>query len=142
MATFGESVKILLRGCLRRCPRCGDARIYRHWWVMAGRCPSCGLHFEREEGYWTGAMAINLIVTELVFAVALVSISVATWPNIPVVPLLVVGILINAVVSIVFYPIAKTIWVAIDLIFHPLEDDELRETEHLRTVRERVTIDH
>ena len=83
-------------------------------------------------------MAINLLVTEFVFAVALIAVSVATWPNIPVLPLMALGLLINGVVSVVFYPIARTIWVAIDLVLHPLEDNEILETEYLRSVRDRA----
>ena len=141
MAIVRDSARILMRGCVRRCPACGERRIYRRWWVMSGRCPSCGLLFEREEGYWTGAMAINLLVTEFVFAVALIAVSVATWPNIPMLPLMALGLVINGVVSVVFYPIAKTIWVAIDLVLHPLEDNELLETEYLRAVRDRAAIE-
>ncbi|HET9016185.1 MAG TPA: DUF983 domain-containing protein [Thermomicrobiaceae bacterium] len=141
MVRFPSPILILARGFTRRCPRCGDHRIYRRWWAMVGRCPTCGLHFEREEGYWTGAMAIDLVVTEFVFAAALVAVSVATWPNIPMVPLLVAGLLINGVVSVVFYPIAKTIWVAIDLIFHPLEENEVSETERLREIRDRAPVE-
>lgn len=141
MRVIRDSLKILLRGCLRRCPGCGDRRIFRRWWIMSGRCPSCGLYFEREEGYWTGAMAINLLFTEFVFAAVLVGVSIATWPNIPMLPLMGLGLVTNAIVSIGFYPIAKTIWVAIDLVFHPLEENELLETEYLRYVRDRTPIE-
>lgn len=94
------------------------------------------MYFEREEGYWTGAMAINLIVTELAFTAVMVGVIVATWPNIPTIPLLIAGLAVNAVVSIAFYPLAKTIWIAIDLILHPLEPSEMHESETLQRIRE------
>ena len=59
--------RMLARGAARRCARCGSGGLFRRWFTMAERCPRCDLQFEREEGYWTGAMMINLAVTEAVF---------------------------------------------------------------------------
>jgi hypothetical protein len=43
-----------------------------------------------------------------------------TWPKLPVLELVAIGVAINAVFPIVFYPVSKTLWVATDLIFfHP-----------------------
>ena len=54
-----------LTGILRQlCPRCGIGRIFRRS-VLRGfpkmheRCPVCDLKFEREEGYFLGAMYIS-----------------------------------------------------------------------------------
>ena len=32
---------------------------------MYSACPQCGLKFEREEGYWTGAMLINWLLVSI-----------------------------------------------------------------------------
>jgi uncharacterized protein (DUF983 family) len=42
-----------------RCPRCRQGRIFRGRWAMNERCPSCGLLFAREHGYFTGAMYVS-----------------------------------------------------------------------------------
>jgi hypothetical protein len=107
---------------------------------MVDRCPRCGLFFEREEGYWTGAVAINTIITELIFAIVLVVVIVWTWPDIPTKPLLIVALLLNGIFPLFFYPFSKTIWVAIDLILHPLEENELHEVTSLRQVRNRTEV--
>ena len=44
-------------------------------------CPRCGLHFEREEGYWTGALAINIAVAGIVFLLVFVPWVAATIPE-------------------------------------------------------------
>lgn len=132
---------IMLRGMTRRCPRCGELHIFRRWFQMKDRCPQCGIFFEREEGYWTGAMAINLVVTELVFAAVAAVVVVRTWPDIPVMPLLLVTLVLNGFMAVFFYPIAKTLWVATDLVLHPLEPDELREVHVLEQMRERSLVD-
>lgn len=88
---------------------------------MAPNCPHCDLGFEHEEGYWTGAMLVNLVVTLAVFLVVFVGYMVLTWPDVPWAGLLVVVIAANVVTPIVFYPYSKTLWVAGDLAFRKLD---------------------
>ncbi len=133
--------KILLRGLVLRCPNCGQGGLFRQWLRMDDRCPQCGLHFEREEGYWTGAVAINTVVTELVFFGILAVAVILTWPDPPLVPLLVGALLINVLFPLFFYPFSKTIWVAIDLCLHPLEEREQHEVASLRETKHRLNAD-
>ena len=37
---------------LRRCSHCRQGNIFRGFWRMNQDCPECGIHFEREQGYW------------------------------------------------------------------------------------------
>lgn len=39
-----------------RCPRCLQGKVFRSLWHMYDTCPECQLKFEREEGYFFGAM--------------------------------------------------------------------------------------
>src|SRR5438093_7342840 len=54
-----------LQAILRyRCPRCREGAIYldsfsRGWLAMHQRCPVCNLKFEREQGYFIGAMYVS-----------------------------------------------------------------------------------
>lgn len=46
------------------CPRCRSEKIFRsslYWGFpkMNDRCPACGLHFDREPGYFLGAMYVS-----------------------------------------------------------------------------------
>ncbi|MBI2555767.1 MAG: hypothetical protein HYV92_15375 [Candidatus Rokubacteria bacterium] len=59
----GRIAQSLLRGIRLRCPRCGHAPIFRGWFVLLARCPLCGLAFEREPGYFVGAMYVNYAAT-------------------------------------------------------------------------------
>ena len=47
-------------GFTKRCARCGSGHLFKRWFTMVDDCPRCGLHFEREQGYWAGALAINI----------------------------------------------------------------------------------
>jgi uncharacterized protein (DUF983 family) len=84
---------------------------------MVAVCPRCGLRFGREEGYWTGAMAMNFVLTGTVFAVVFVTLVAVTAPNVPVAPLLAVLVPITVLGPVLGYPISKTLWVAIDRVF-------------------------
>ncbi len=68
----GQSRRISHIGAMvrMRCPRCLRGRLFRGLLDMWERCPVCGLRFEREAGYFTGAMyASYLIALPLVFAI-------------------------------------------------------------------------
>lgn len=42
-----------------RCPRCCQARLFSGSFAMNDPCPVCGLIFQREEGYFLGAMYMS-----------------------------------------------------------------------------------
>jgi uncharacterized protein (DUF983 family) len=120
--TTPSTIVVLVRGLLRRCPRCGRGALFDGWFRLAERCPRCGLAFERGEGYWLGAMAINLGVTEAVFGALLVVWAVLAWPDVPWVWVTVAGLAVNAVFPVFFYPFSKTVFIAIDLVLIHAED--------------------
>lgn len=67
----------------QRCPRCRMGRIFRYsiWRglpKMFERCPVCDLRFEREPGYFLGAMYISFVLGLLVVAVIAVVLWVVT----------------------------------------------------------------
>ena len=101
-------------GLTRRCPRCGSGHLFRRWFTIVERCPRCGLRFEREEGYWAGALAINIAVAFTVFILVFVVGIALTAPDIPVVELLVILVPLMIIVPIAYYPFSKTLWMAVD----------------------------
>jgi uncharacterized protein (DUF983 family) len=125
---------MLWRGMTRRCARCGSGRLFRKWFTMVPDCPRCGLHFEREQGYWTGALAFNMILVGGVFAVVFVAMLVATMPDIPVVAMLAVLVPIVVIGPIVAYPFSKTVWVAVDRAFLQRLDVNERPDEQLHRI--------
>lgn len=84
---------------------------------MVDACPRCGMHFERSEGYWLGAMLFNIAATMGTFLIVLVLGIVLTWPDVPWTGLLVTVVVVNAVLPVVFHPIARTLWVAVERHF-------------------------
>lgn len=68
-----------------RCPRCRSGPIYERVWLwrlpmMFAYCPECGLKYEREQGYFLGAMYISYGLALMVIGVfALVLWMLTAW---------------------------------------------------------------
>jgi len=107
---------VLLRGLRKRCPRCGERRIFRSWTQLIERCPFCALTFEREQGGFLGAMTLNFLVAVLVWVIVLIVVLVMTVPDVPVVPLLIASTAILVAVPLWFYPRSKTLWAGIEFL--------------------------
>ncbi len=128
-----SKASILLRGLTMRCPRCGSGGLFHRWTEMVDVCPRCGLVFEQEDGYWTGALVVNTMVSLGLFAVLIGVVVAVTWPNIPVFSAIGIGVVAGIAFPFLFYPISKTAWVALDLAyFHP---ERMRSDTGLRRQR-------
>ena len=120
--TTGIKLSALRAILLQRCPRCRLGGIFRYsifkgWPKMCERCPVCDLKFQREEGYFLGAMYISFGLALLVIAVIAVLLWGTTgWP-----------ITKDTVWAVVlFLPLAPTIslfarvlWIYLDQTFDP-----------------------
>lgn len=121
--------RLLWRGLLKRCPRCGGKRIYASWFRMLERCPTCGMRFEREPGFFVGAYTINLaisIVALFVLCMGLVAV-LASDADAGYAVFLVIGLVIALGAPVFCYPFSRTIWSAVDLAMTPLEPAEEAE---------------
>jgi uncharacterized protein (DUF983 family) len=108
---------ILWRGCTKRCARCGSGHLFRGYFAMVPDCPRCGLHFEREQGYWAGALAINFVSSGGLIVLLLVALLIATLPDVNAALLLGVLVPVAILGPMIWYPYSKTLWVAIDRAF-------------------------
>lgn len=111
---------LLWRAIRRQCPNCGRRDVFDGYFTLKQRCPNCGMLLERGEGdYFLGAYTVNLVGVEAILAAAFVIVMVVTWPNPPWNALQYGGAALAVAVPIICYPFAKTIWLALDLIFRP-----------------------
>ena len=115
------------RGMAKHCPRCGGGHLYRGWFRMKDRCPTCGFRFEREPVFFVPAAFINLSLTEgllyllMIGLIAVLSQNADAGLALPIS----VGAVLAIACPIVFYPFSRTIWSAIDLSMTPLELEEI-----------------
>jgi uncharacterized protein (DUF983 family) len=107
----------------KRCPRCCDGKIYERGMQMHPRCPVCDLQFEREPGYFMGALYIS-------YALAIVFLLFGMWIASTLLPTLDLGwiVLISAACFVPFVPIvtryARVIWIFFDRWAWPSSPDQ------------------
>jgi uncharacterized protein (DUF983 family) len=111
------------RALSRRCPYCGGGDIFSGWFSLKERCPTCGTSYEREDGYFLGAYALNLIVAEFLgLGLALFLIfgtPISEWDLLwqeAIAVALAVGF------PLLFFPYSRTAWIALDLMVDPPTD--------------------
>ncbi|MFN2587114.1 MAG: DUF983 domain-containing protein [Actinomycetota bacterium] len=120
-ATTMTAGTALSRGLRKRCPRCGQGKVFRTYFRMNDVCSVCGYAFLREPGYWTGAMTVNIAACEAWFFVLFVGTLVATLPDVNWPLLLVLAVVTNGLFPVVFFPYSRTLWMSLDLYFHPAD---------------------
>jgi len=57
-------LKTLARGARLSCPVCGRGSVFRKPFGVRHHCVECGALFQREEGFFVGAIMINVVTTE------------------------------------------------------------------------------
>jgi uncharacterized protein (DUF983 family) len=112
---------LLGRGMTRHCARCGGGHLFRGWFRMADRCPGCDYRFAREDGFFLGAFVINFGITTLSLAVVmgvLIAVLASGGGHLAIVLVAAAAAVVVVAVPIIFYPLSKTLWTAIDLAMH------------------------
>lgn len=104
-----------------RCPSCGQAAAFTSWFHMRDRCPVCHFWFERGEGYFLGATCVNMVAAIILPAIVYVVIVVLGWPNPAWFAAAAAAIALAVLIPVVFYPFARVVWLAFDLVIRPIE---------------------
>lgn len=113
---------LLSRAWRLKCPQCGESKLFHHWVLMHPVCSHCGLKYEREPGYFLGSIYVNYSVTALTTTACYVGFHiVAGYSNGMVVPPLLAFCILF---PILFFPFARAHWLAMDLSFDRINDDE------------------
>ena len=111
--------RILSRGARLRCPRCGEGLLFAGFLLMHTQCECCALTFEREQGYFVGAIYINYAATTLIaiagflaldyFASLSLSQQLLLWGSFAI------------VFPLFFFRYSRSLWLSIDYLFNPAE---------------------
>jgi uncharacterized protein (DUF983 family) len=132
---------MLVRGIVKRCPRCGSGQVFHGWFRLKDRCPTCGFRFQREAGAFTGALLMAWTFTlALMILPLLVYVfwrGITGNDHLAFLPFAAAAISFAVLVPIVGYPFTLTTWAAIDLASRPLDDLEVADADahDTRTVR-------
>ena len=98
---------------LKRCPRCRDGRIFKRAVTMNDPCPVCGLVFNREPGYFMGAMYFSYVLAVVVMVPLFFVLKALLpgWSSFAVVGLTLVPYL---PLTILVFQYARVIWIYFD----------------------------
>jgi uncharacterized protein (DUF983 family) len=104
-------------GLRLKCPRCGVGSLYERPFRMYADCPHCGLKFEREQGYFVGAIYINYAATVLVAVPGFFVLDAFT--NIAINQQLAIWIPFSIVFPLLFFHHSRSLWLALDHLLNP-----------------------
>ncbi|MGH9118531.1 MAG: DUF983 domain-containing protein [Acidimicrobiales bacterium] len=120
---------LVWRGLRRRCGRCGATGIFRSYFELRDRCPRCGYRLERDEASFAGVWLLNYSFTilPLLGLMTYMVYLLANGRDVSVWWFVAAAAVIVVVLPIVLYPVAKSLWAAVDLAMRPLEPVEEAE---------------
>lgn len=100
--------------------------MFSGWWKMREACPDCQLILDRgEQDYFLGGFTVNFVVAELIIVLGAGFGIFLTWPDVPWKAITWILAFLMALAPVVFYPIAKTLWLAVDLTLRPPTSQDL-----------------
>ena len=106
-----------------RCPRCGQRTLFRGAFTMNRECAVCHLVFEREPGYFVGAIYINYAVTAAVAIAGFLALDAYT--TLSLTSQLVLWSVFGVAFPLFFFRYSKSLWLTFDHFVNP-DDPDLR----------------
>jgi uncharacterized protein (DUF983 family) len=109
--TLPLALKAVSRGLRKRCPACGENTMFRTFFKMEPVCSNCHVVYSREQGSYTGAMYLNILIPEALFVFGFVLMefiigSTATVEIAVLVPF-------NGLFPVWFFPRSRGLWAAV-----------------------------
>lgn len=115
----------ITRALRMRCPLCGYKPITHSFGEIVDRCPGCGFQYgQGEDGYYVGALIMNMVAALLTFLITFGLALALTWPDVPWSAVTNICVAAMVIIPIWFYPRSKTLWIWADLKIHPYDRDE------------------
>src|SRR5262245_60763784 len=101
-----------------RCPRCREAAVFSGQVTMHERCPRCGLKFERESGYFVGAMYVSYAIAVVLITAFFLGVSLFT-PDSSFETTLIIAVVIFLLFVPMVFRYSRIIWMHLDRTIDP-----------------------
>jgi uncharacterized protein (DUF983 family) len=103
-----------------RCPQCRRGPLFkgRFSFTMHERCPICGLKFDRGDGYYIGALGLNLVLAE--FVATALWLPLAVDRSVPLSTAYTVGIAASIGLPILGFRHSRSFWISLDRLLNPV----------------------
>jgi uncharacterized protein (DUF983 family) len=118
-------VALLLRALRLRCPACGHGALYTGWFAMYETCPVCTFRYEREQGYFVGAIYVNFALA-VVLGLVPVVVADVVW-GLTIGQQLAIAVPLMILVPVVCFRWSRSLWLAIDYFVTSFDDRAMRE---------------
>jgi uncharacterized protein (DUF983 family) len=112
-----DITRTMRSGVRLRCPRCGEAPLFRGWFTMHERCGSCGLAFERAQGYFVGAIYLNYAVTVGICLAGFWLLDHAL--GLDVTTQILLWTAFGIVFPLVFFRFSRSFWLSVEYLVNP-----------------------
>lgn len=116
---------LLLRALRLRCPACGRGALYGGWFAMHETCPVCTFRYEREQGYFVGAIYVNF-ATAVCLGLVPVVVADVIW-GLTIGQQLAIAVPLMIVLPIMCFRWSRSLWLAIDYFVTSFDDRAMRE---------------
>jgi uncharacterized protein (DUF983 family) len=110
-------LQLVDNGLRLKCPRCGVGSLYEKPFRMYPNCPHCGLKFEKEQGYFVGAIYVNYAATVLLAVPGFFVLDAFT--NITINRQLSIWIPFSIIFPLLFFHHSRSLWLALDHLLNP-----------------------
>ena len=112
---------VLSRSLRLRCPACGGDRLFESLFRMRSQCSKCSLPFDREPGFYLGAIYFNYGLTALTVAIFYPVVTFTGLMDRQVA--LAIGLAFALLFPIWFFRYARSLWLGFDQLFDPHSHD-------------------
>lgn len=116
---------LLLRALRLRCPACGRGALYHGWFAMHASCPVCTFRYEREQGYFVGAIYVNFAAA-VVLGLVPVVVADMIW-GLAIERQLAIAVPLMILLPIGCFRWSRSLWLAIDYVATSFDDRAMRE---------------
>ena len=90
--------------------------MWKAFLTMYDACPTCGLIFEREPGYFTGAMVVSYAIAVPIFGLIVIALIVA---GVDPAAALVIGGAVYLVLAPFIFRYSRAVWLHFDWLIDP-----------------------
>jgi uncharacterized protein (DUF983 family) len=112
--------RMLSYGLRLKCPRCGVGALYAQPFKMLANCPDCSLKFEREQGYFVGAIYINYTATVAIAVPGFFLLD--TFFGLTINQQLALWVPFAVIFPLIFFHHSRSLWLVLDHFFNPAKN--------------------
>jgi len=116
--------RVLGRALRLRCPRCGRGALWARAFTMHAACSVCGLRYEREPGYFVGAIYVNYAITVALALGGVLALDLAVGLSLRT--QLALAVAAAALVPVAIFRYARSLWLAIDYLVSRADERSTR----------------